>query len=68
MTVLRRRSNKKNSWGVHELKRAMGSLLFERIGLSTGKKVALEKYSKEVDLKKEEVFEQMLLGSRFGDR
>ena len=45
-----------NSWSVRELQRAMNSMLFERTGLSTDKKGVLEKYTKEADLKPEDVF------------
>lgn len=37
----------RNNWGVRELKRAMGSLLYERIGLSTDKRAVLEKGARE---------------------
>ena|ERR1035437_2304879 len=46
----------KNNWSVRELKRAMNSLLFERTGLSTDKEAVLRKFSKENDLKPEDVF------------
>jgi len=46
----------KNNWSVGELKRAMNSLLFERTGLSTDKEAVLRKFSKENDLKPEDVF------------
>jgi hypothetical protein len=51
----------KNNWSVRELKRAMNSLLFERTGLSTDKEAVLRKFSKENDLKPEDVFRRFKL-------
>jgi predicted nuclease of restriction endonuclease-like (RecB) superfamily len=46
----------KNNWGVRDLKRAINSMLFERTGLSSDKKLTLENYSKDTNLKPEDVF------------
>lgn len=46
----------KNNWGVRQLKRAINSMLFERTGLSADKGNVIDKYSKETDLKPEEIF------------
>ena len=46
----------KNNWSVRDLKRAMNSLLFERTGLSTDKETVLKKFSKENELKPEDIF------------
>lgn len=46
----------KNNWSVRELERAMGSLLFERTGLSKDKQGVLEKHRKGSGLKPEDIF------------
>lgn len=51
----------KNNWGVRDLKRAIDSLLFERIGLSTDKESVLEKHSSGKEIKPEDVFRNTYL-------
>jgi predicted nuclease of restriction endonuclease-like (RecB) superfamily len=46
----------KNNWSVRELQRAMGSMLFERTGLSKDKDAVLENHRKGSGLKPEDVF------------
>ncbi len=46
----------KNNWSVRNLKRAMDSLLYERIGLSKNKEAVIQKYAKGEGLTPEEVF------------
>lgn len=46
----------KNNWSVRELSRAMGSMLFERTGLSKDKQAVLEKHRKGTGLKPEDIF------------
>lgn len=45
-----------NNWSVRELQRAMGSMLFERTGLSKNKQAILEKYRNGSGLKPEDIF------------
>lgn len=51
----------KNNWGVRDLKRAIESLLYERTGLSTDMKKAVETFNRETDLKPEAVFRNTYL-------
>lgn len=44
-----------NNWSVRELQRAMGSLLFERTGLSTDKAAVLEKHRKGTGLQPQDI-------------
>lgn len=44
-----------NNWSVRELQRAMGSLLFERTGLSTDKASVLEKHRKGTGLQPQDI-------------
>ncbi len=44
-----------NNWNVRELQRAMGSLLFERTGLSTDKAAVLEKHRKGTGLQPQDI-------------
>jgi predicted nuclease of restriction endonuclease-like (RecB) superfamily len=44
-----------NNWSVRELQRAMGSLLFERTGLSTDKAAMLEKHRKGTGLQPQDI-------------
>jgi predicted nuclease of restriction endonuclease-like (RecB) superfamily len=46
----------KNNWAVRELQRAMNSMLFERVGLSTDKNLVLEKHLNGSRLEPEDVF------------
>ncbi len=46
----------KNNWSVRNLKRAIDSLLYERIGLSKNKEAVIRKYSKGEKLNPEEIF------------
>jgi predicted nuclease of restriction endonuclease-like (RecB) superfamily len=46
----------KNNWAVRELQRAMNSMLFERVGLSTDKNLVLEKHLQGSGLEPEDVF------------
>lgn len=46
----------RNSWSVHDLQRAMNSMLYERTGLSTNKHAVLNSDVKQVDLKAENIF------------
>ena len=51
----------KNNWGVRDLKRAVDSMLYERTGLSTDKKVVMQKYQSENELQPEDVFRNTYL-------
>lgn len=46
----------RNNWSVRELQRAIGSMLFERTGLSTDKKAVLQKYHDETEMQAEDIF------------
>lgn len=50
-----------NNWGVRDLKRAIESLLYERTGLSTNKKVTLTKHLSQATLKPEDIFRNTYL-------
>ena len=48
-------------WGVKDLKRAIESLLYERIGLSIDKETTLKKHIVQNDVKPEDVFRNTYL-------
>ncbi len=50
-----------NNWGVKDLKRAIESLLYERIGLSINKETTLKKHIVQNDVKPEDVFRNTYL-------
>lgn len=45
----------RNNWSVRQLQRAIGSMLFERTGLSTDKKGMLDRYQKGAEMKPEDM-------------